>query len=357
MKSVAVNPHERVPFTKPSPGPNDAFFVNGRTTATVPFNFDNHHIMVETSVNGAAPLWFIVDTGANWTCVNTPRLDVMHVSTYGGLRTEGGGTTTGGAWAENVTQRVGDVEVRNQHASALSFRGLEWLYGVPLGGLIGYDFLSRFVVIIDYPARTLTFVDPAKFRGRGKGIRVPLTMIGQQPYFGGSIRVGNETIPTWYILDTGAAGTVTFTTPFVAAHHLLDRAGDPRREKKTVAGIEGEFYTPTNVRGMIDGVTVGSVTLPHVPVNLSANQAGAYASAAFSGNIGETILERFPRVILDYAHEVMILEPGPDTTKPMREQTTFGLTLLADGDDFRTYHVTAVAPNTPAARAGFVKAT
>jgi len=278
----------------------------------------------------------------------------MHVtSTYGGLQTEGGGTSTGGAWAAAVTQRVGAVELRKQHAAILPLHGLERLYGVPLGGLLGYDLLSRYVVVIDYAAQTLTFLDPKSFRYDGRGARVPLTMIGQQPYFAGRIRVGDESIPTWYILDTGAADTITFTTPFVTAHKLIDRAGDPRREKKTVAGVEGEFYTPTNVRGMIDAITVGPVTLSHVPVNLSANTKGAYNSAAFSGNIGETILDKFSRVILDYSRDEMFVEPSPRVSQPMHERMSFGLTVLADGDDFRIFRVTAVGANSPAAKAGF----
>jgi len=51
----------------------------------------------------------------------------------------------------------------------------------------------------------------------------------------------------------------------------------------------------------------------------------------------------------------MVLMPGPETTKPMQERTTFGLTLIATGEAFHTFTVTAVGATSPAARAGFEK--
>jgi C-terminal processing protease CtpA/Prc len=92
-----------------------------------------------------------------------------------------------------------------------------------------------------------------------------------------------------------------------------------------------------------------------VPVNLSVAKKGAYTSPAFDGNIGETILSRFPRVVLDYGRSEMILEPGPETAKPMQERRTFGLTVIAGGHDFTTFTVTAVRADSPATRAGFQK--
>jgi len=180
-------------------------------------------------------------------------------------------------------------------------------------------------------------------------------MQGQQPYLAGSIRVGEETIPSWFILDVGAADAMTFTTPFVAAHKLLERAGDRERTVHHVAAPDVEAYAPTNVRGLVDGITLGAITIPHVPVNFSVAKSGAYTSPAFDGNVGETLLARFPHVILDYGRSEMVLVPGPETPKPMQERTTFGLTLIATGEAFHTFTVTAVGATSPAARAGFQK--
>jgi len=355
LVSVDLHPKELPSFARPEDGPNDTFFLRGQVSETIPFNFDNNHIMILATANGAGPLWWLVDTGADVAYINQSRIAELHMQPYGALQTIGGGEKSiGGSYVEHVTFRIGDVELRNQHASVLELKGLEKLYGMPMGGLLGYDFLSRFVVDIDYVHRTLALGHREQGTG-DRGVRLPLTMQGQQPYLHGSIRVGDETIPSWFILDVGAADTMTFTTPFIAAHKLLERAGDKERTVHHVAAPDVEAYAPTNVRGLVDAITLGSVTIPHVPVNLSVAKNGAYTSPAFDGNVGETLLARFPHVILDYGRHEMVLVPGPDTTKPMQERTTFGWTLIASGDAFHTFTVTAVGATSPAARAGFEK--
>ena len=354
LQSIDVHPAEPPSFRRPEDGPNDAFFVRGQPAETVPFNFDNNHIMIAATLNGAGPIWFLVDTGADVNYINQSRLSEFKLEPYGKLKTIGGGeTATTGAFVEHVTLRIGDVELRNQHASVLELKGLEKLYGMPLGGLLGFDFLSRFIVDIDYVQQTLTLYPRAQLTPGG--VHVPLVMQGSQPYLGGTIRVGNEIIPSWFILDVGAADTMTFTTPFIAKNHLLERVGDKERTVHRVAAPDVEAYAPTNVRGMVDSITLGTVTIPHVPVNLSVAKNGAYTSPAFDGNVGETLLARFPHVILDYGRSEMVLVPNEETTKPMHERTTFGLTLIASGEGFHTFTVTAVRAGSPAAAAGFEK--
>src|SRR5260221_10112021 len=294
LTSVELHPSRQVSFTRPENGPNDAFFLRGQGRQVVPFNFDNNHIMILATVNGAGPIWFLVDTGADHNYLNHSRLAELHLQSYGALQTiVGGEQSTGGSYAEHVTVRIGDVKLRDQHAGVLELRGLEKLYGMPMAGLLGYDFLSRFVVDIDYAHRQLVLYDRAHDTSKEPGARVHLVMQGEQPYLDGSIRVGDETIKSWFILDVGAADTMTFTTPFIAAHQLLERAGDKARNVLHVAAPDVEAYAPTNVRGLVDAITLGSISVPHVPVNFSVAKNGAYTSPAFDGNVGETLLSRF----------------------------------------------------------------
>lgn len=355
LRSIALNSRQPS-FTRPQDGPADTFFLHRQTPETVSFNFDNNHIMILATVNGSKPIWFLVDTGAEFSIINQSRLGELGLTTYGGLTTIGGGSsTTSGAYVEHVTYRIGEVELRNQHAAVLELRGLEKLYGMPMGGLLGWDFLSRFVIAINYEKMQLVLYPRRHSTAGEHGPRIPLVMQGEQPYFGGSIVAGGETIPAWFILDVGAADTITFTTPFVKGHDLIARVGDKQRTVQKVTAPDVAAFAPANVRALIDGVTMGGITLPHVIVNLSVASRGAYTSSAFSGNIGETILSRFPRVILDYGRNEMILEPGPETTQPFQERKSFGMTLIADGADLRTFTVTAIGATSSAARAGFRK--
>lgn len=357
LQSIEFLQRDSVDVTPPQPGAGDVFWLHPKATSqTLPFNFDNNHIMILTTVNGVGPIWFLVDTGANYTVINQSRVAEFGLTPYGGLTTIGGGSSAAaGSYVQHVTYRFGDVELRDQHAAVLELKGLEKLYGMPLGGILGFDFLSRFVTDIDYVKKTLTLRPRTFDTSHLKGTHVPLVMQGEQPYFGGKIRVGDETIPAWFILDVGAADTITFTTPFIAKHHLIERAGDQARTVRKFAAPDVEAYNPTNIRGLIDAVTIGNVTLPHVLVNLSAAKSGAYTSPAFDGNVSETILSRFAHVILDYGRSVMILQPRASTTKPFEERKTFGLSVIAGSPDLHHFTITAVDPSSSAAADGFQK--
>ncbi|MBD0373356.1 MAG: aspartyl protease family protein [Pyrinomonadaceae bacterium] len=350
-EEIRVNGSEKVSFTKPKDA-RDSFILSNKPSASVPFNFENNHLMVMTEVNGSSPIWFMIDTGARFTVISQERLNQFNLKSYGGLKTQGGGNDVTGAYVDGVTYRLSDVEVRNQHAAVLSLQGLEKVYGMPLGGILGYDFVSRFVIQADYPSSTLTLFDPARFEYKGKGIVVPFILkSNNHPYIEGSVTVQNRNIPALFVLDTGAADTMTLTTPFVKENNLAELAGDPRMRVNRIAGSEKEFFAPTTMRGLLDKVTIGQVTLPHVVVNFSLGTSGAYASSSFSGNIGETILQRF-KMILDYEHTRMILEPGPEAYAPFEERRSFGATFTSDGPDFKIFRVTGVGANSPAKRAG-----
>ncbi|HEX7136626.1 MAG TPA: aspartyl protease family protein [Vicinamibacterales bacterium] len=357
LQSIEIIPRERVDLAPPQPGPDDTFWLRPHVKSeTLPFNFDNNHIMILTSVNGVGPIWFLVDTGANFSLINQSRAAELELTPYGGLKTIGGGSSAAsGSYVQHVTYRFGDVELRDQHAAVLELKGLEKLYGMPLGGILGFDFLSRFVTDIDYVKKTLT-LRPRTFDTQNmKGSHVSLVMQGEQPYFGGKIRVGDETIPAGFILDVGAADTITFTTPFIAKHHLIERAGDQARTVRKFAAPDVEAFNPTNIRGLIDAVTIGDVTLPHVLVNLSAAKSGAYTSPVFDGNVCETILSRFAHVILDYGRSEMILQPQASTTNPFEERKSFGLSVVAGSPDLHHFTVTAVDASSAAGSAGFQK--
>jgi C-terminal processing protease CtpA/Prc len=77
---------------------------------------------------------------------------------------------------------------------------------------------------------------------------------------------------------------------------------------------------------------------------------GVFAQSNFQGALGNDVLKRFT-VTLDYPDKLLVLEPNADLKTPFRTDAS-GLTLLATGDDLRTYEVNTVAEGTPAADAG-----
>jgi len=320
----------------------------------LPFTMEANHIILQAQVNGHAPIGFLVDTGDGHESINTPRAAAFGLSSYGSTASYGGGNLAQFSLASGATFTFPGIELHNQHVDLLDQTGLEKALGIPLGGILGYDFLSRFIVEIDYDAKIMTLHKPSAWHYTGHGTPVPITFDNGIPFFEAQISVPTQpAIPAHMCMDFGAADTMTFTSPFVRDHNLTQLAGTDTRTIKA-AGLENQFFAQSNMRGHIDVFRVGGLVAHSIPVSLSVNTSGAYSDDTFAGTVGEGIYTRY-HVFLDYPHHRAIFEPTAKTSAPFPERKTYGLTLIANGDDLHTFLVTGIRAGSPAETDGFLK--
>ena len=340
-------------FAPLKPGVSDV--VAASAIVTLPFTLEANHIILQAQVNGRPAVGFILDTGDDHETINTSRMASFGLTSYGSIHSEGGGGPAQMSFATGATFTLSGMELRDQHVSVLDQSGLERALGIPLGGILGYDFLSRFVVEIDYEAKTLRLHNPNGWRYAGKGAVVPITFDDDGiPYFDAVLSVPTKpNLPAHMVMDFGAAETMTLTSPFVKANNLIKLAGT-NTNVAISAGLENQFFTQSNMRGHIDELHLGGIVARSIPVSLSANSGGAYASPNFAGTIGEGIFSRY-HVFLDYARHRVIFENTARTDTPFPERKTFGLTLIASGADLHTFTISAVRTGSAAQSAGFRK--
>lgn len=355
MTQVSLTRERRHFFDIQPPAYIDVMMVGD--SVVIPFTMEANHIIIEAGVNGHERMGFLIDTGAAVSTLNSARMDAFGVTTYGGSEVQGGGGSAANRFVAQVTYALGTaeqpVEIHNQHANSMDLSGLERAWGVPIGGILGYDFISRFVLETDYQNQVLTLHRADDWRYRGDGVVVPLTFDGGTPYAAATLSVPTrENIPARLLMDNGLADTMVFTRPFVEANELARLAGSNREAVNPTAGLGNQFFTQNNTRGRIDEVRLGALVLRDIPVNFSTNTTGAYASDEFAATFGNTIFNRY-RVFIDYQRKRMVFEPTPAAVRPFAERRTFGVTLLASGEDLRTFTVSGLRAGAPADAAGF----
>ncbi len=339
-------------FAPPQPGPSDATL--DEKSAQFPFTMEANHIVFNASVNGHPPIGWILDTGADENVINSARNEQLGIQEYAKTTATGGGNAADYGYARDVSFKGPGWELHNQHVATIDQTGLEHALGVPFGGILGYDWISRFVVEIDYQKKLITLHDPKTWNYKGSGYSVPVVFDNGIPHTNVFVSVPTQpNIPAYMVLDFGAAETMTFTSPFVDRYKLRELAGTNSTVNRP-AGMEKQFFAQNNTRGRIEKLQMGGMTLTSIPVNLSANTTGAYASKNFAGTIGESIDSRY-HVFLDYTRNRVIFETTAETAKPFPERQTYGMTFLAGGNDLHTFTVAGVRKDSPAEKAGFQK--
>ena len=342
--NVEGQPSSRRP-ARPS-GPTHKFAL-GSSAKGIKFELINHLVLVRARVNNSDPLWFIFDTGASNTVIDTKRANAL------GLKAQGKIVSTGSA-GQAEAQRVRDVaielpgfEVRRLTIYTLPIDTFSAHFGIPIGGVIGNDIIGRVVAEIDYEKTELSFYDAASYRTEaGPDSQIfPVTLQEDLPMIEASFELDSRRFSGTFEIDTGSTGAVQINTPFVRRHNLLALAKRSKKEK--LGGVGG---TAEAVTTRLESLMFGKFRLLNLISKLSQATQGDYASSRYDGLLGGQIFRRF-KLIVDLSHRRIIFEPNRALNDPF-EADMSGLELVADDPDLSSYLIDEVEPNTPAAEAG-----
>lgn len=295
----------------------------------VPFDFFNNQIFVRAQVNGHAPVWFIVDSGASG-CVVDPAF-----ARKWGLKVEGQAQGSGAGkgtvtvrFSPDVTYGVaGGLKLPVPKSYVIDLSGQTTLQGREVAGILGRDLFARYVVDLDFEARVMTLRDPQTYAYQGPGAVLPIAITRGVPHVKVQVKVaGREPAEQEVLVDSGSGDAVD----------LDELANSPERlEVVGGVGLGQEFRT---ILGRGEWAGIG-------PYRLAA-PLGVTGGVPLIGN--ET-LRRF-RVIFDYPHARMVLEANGHLGDPFAFDAS-GIDLRWTAD-MQRFAVHDLAKDSPAEAAG-----
>ena len=271
----------------------------------------------------------------------------MEYQSIDGEAAGAGAAITQLALANNVALKVNGITVPFEQVLVVHIGPMSAYVGRPVHGLLGYDFINRYVLEIDYASQKLHLHDPQTYHYTGNGEIIPLTIRNQLPHIRAWLKMPDQRIlAADLIVDTGASNTLLLSTSFVQAQALLTA------EFVTVADLVAGAGGPSpGVAGRIAELGFGAVRIKRPPVYFSSSREDTLADLlGADGVLGAEVLRRY-KLILDYANERMILEPNQSIDEP-NDEAVAGLVLKAEGADFSIIKIAAVAEESPAAQAG-----
>lgn len=308
VDSVALNPE--IPparFSPPVDGAAPVRWLGAPGIAKLPFDYSARHVWLRASVNGGPPEDFLFDTGASITVLDSAWAAAHGIKTEGRQQGMGAGASGGASFArlDSIAVRGPDgdgVALRDLRIAVLSINSvLAPYFWKSSAGVLGYDFISRFVTEIDFDGKTLVLRESKGYQHQGAGTAVPMTLAGTTPVIEMTLD-GKWTGK--FRVDVGSGSTLDLHTPFVQKNGLQRLSG---RTLEVMGGGFGGTFTTTMRR--MKSVRIGALSVPGPLVGLSHATVGGFASEDYAGNAGNRLLDRF-KVTLDYERRTLWLEPG-----------------------------------------------
>ncbi len=285
---------------------------------------------------------FVLDTGSGGIS-----LDSTTVAAFGFKRSKSEKTIRGIAGIKNVeftnnhTLRMTGINVENLDFHINDYDLLTSVYGVKIDGIIGFSFLRRYIININYDDLKIEIYSPGTIKyPRGGYLMKP--NFSSLAYSPASV-FDERQIFNQFIFDTGAGLCMLLSEDFVADSALLKKKS--KRYQTQTEGLGGKKTMDIIV---IKQVQIGAYKFKKVPIYIFKDDFNVTNYPLLGGLIGNDLLRRF-NVVLNYPEQSIYLKPNTHFNEAFDYSYT-GLGIYQIENDVT---VIDIIPNSPGDKAGF----
>jgi hypothetical protein len=265
---------------------------------SIPFAEAGKIVFVPVKVRDSRPLAFILDTGS------TRMLIDQSVSRELGLN-EAEPDSVGGAGAGRISiKKIRDISIeiggrRSQHYefASIDLSAISSLLGRQVDGILGYEFLSRYLVTIDYDRSMLVLRSPESAPAI-QGVPIPITLEKRWPFLEARLVVrGAAPLVDKFLIDSGSSDDVDH--PIVA---------QPEVQKQATTTGRGLGQPVPGFIGRAEELEFGPFKLRDLTI------ASGGGTEAASKLIGSGVLSRF-NITYDYPHSRIFVADRGEPSK------------------------------------------
>jgi hypothetical protein len=216
--------------------------------------------------------------------------------------------------------------------------GLSNFAGIPIHGLLGYEFFNNLVVKIDFGDSTLTVTRPKNARFFSRGSKIHLSIEDRKPYLQAKVTYPNGTKSTdKLVFDLGAGHPLSLEN-IIEKHGLPDKFIAANLGMGLTGPIEGFL-------SRVKEVDIGKYKVKNVITSFPISKPGEPPTEKRDGNLGMGLLKRFT-MIVDYPDSALYLKPGYNMDE-VYEHDMSGLEYYCSGDDLNHVIISRVEPGSP----------
>jgi len=328
----------------------------GMSTVSIPFEYQNHFIVVKTYIHGFLPFNFIFDTGAEHTIILKKEiafyLNIEYSKSYtllgSDLKTEIKAYLSKNIQYRFLNNTLNIKAKQDMLVLEEDYLRLDEYTGVPIHGILGADAFANYVVSIDYDKKLITLTLAQDFKTMNlKGYdKVESTFHKKRPYFFIHSTLKDTLRTQKMLVDCGAnLGMVLYSKGLEEVDLPKIRIAGPLG-----AGLGGMLEGSI---GRIHTLQLGKFTFSNVISNFQILPDSVSENVRFrDGLLGNDMLDRF-NLVINYIQEEIYIKPSRRFKKPFDVDRS-GLYFSASGFNLNQFEVFYVQPNSPASEAGIL---
>jgi len=300
-----------------SPAQNVFEIDDDKNHFQLPFQLIHDLVILPVEINGVE-LSFLLDTGVDSTILfNLTEVDSLNVKNATSILLRGLGA---GDPIQAIKSSGNEIRIGKATSESLILYvvydyeiSLSNRVGVPIHGIIGYDFFKDFILEFNYPRQKIDIYDPQSYNYKKcrKCEDLPLTFFMNKPYVTASVKIdGNTELPLNFLIDSGLGDAVWMLSDDNQGIKVPERYF----EDFLGFGMGGSVY---GLRSRIKSLKLGKFEFKEVtasfPDSLYIQEMQAYKLR--NGSIGAQILKRFD-LIIDYPKKKLRLSPNKNFNAP-----------------------------------------
>jgi predicted aspartyl protease len=331
------------------------FFIAGnQKKVDLPFLASNSLILLPVSINGHPSVYFLLDTGVKANLLFSKTMGDTLGLTYTRRVGMVGADGTSTVWAQVSpinSLDLGEVEGALQSLLVLEedFLELESVIGIPVYGILGYEFFKHNAVKIDYEKSILTVYPPERRVWRSPFYRRgALQVVDGKAYL--NVKVKQQTGPRLtgkVLVDTGANHGLLLNRETTSAIRL------PEKQLETQLGqsLGGVLY---GVIGRVDALSIRGLNFSKVLTSFPEETpfSSRIKESGRIGSLGAEVLGR-TTLILDYPRNEFFLKKNASSFQPF-EFDMSGLVVKKMASPEKRLFVGDVREGSPAHLAGIL---
>lgn len=287
-------------------------------------------------------LTFILDTGSGGISLDSSTAAEIKLNTVPSDRTiRGIAGSMLVRFAYNQTLRLPGLTVDSLNFHINDYDILTSAYGEKIDGIIGYSFLSRYIVKVDYDSSKIHVFTKGSIKyPRGGFMLKPLLQF--IPVLTVQVKDARD-LSARYYFDTGAGMCFLMSSDFVN-----DSAVISKRRKWYATQAEGLGGKAPMKQGVVKQLRLGPYKFRNVPTYIFDDEYNVTQYPSVGGLIGNDLLRRF-NLIINYDRPEIHMMPNSHF-KDVFDYAYTGLGMyVVEGEIL----VIDVMPGSPAEQAGF----